>query len=103
MASTLSDGHLLERDAEVTSVGSHGERKGLPKFDYHLDKSDPDVAVLRRQDGTFVAAFSARGATTEGIVEAANEDYRQLGRRKILRGWVMRARKKVREHTPDLL
>ena len=50
----------------------------LPKIDYYLDESDPDVVVLRRQDGAFVAAFSARGATTEGIVEAAKEDYRQL-------------------------
>jgi hypothetical protein len=50
----------------------------LPKFDYYLDESDPDVVVLRRQDGAFVAAFSARGATTEGIVEAAKEDYRKL-------------------------
>jgi hypothetical protein len=54
------------------------EEKELPKFDYHLDESDPDVAVLRRQDGAFVAAFSARGATREGIVEAAKEDYRRL-------------------------
>ena len=50
----------------------------LPKIDYYLDETDPDVVVLRRQDGAFVAAFSARGATTEGIVEAAKEDYRQL-------------------------
>jgi hypothetical protein len=50
----------------------------LPRFDYYLDESDPDVAVLRRQDGTFVAAFSAQGATREGIVEAAREDYQQL-------------------------
>jgi hypothetical protein len=50
----------------------------LPKFDYYLDESDPDVVVLRRQDGAFVAAFSARGATREGITEAAKEDYRQL-------------------------
>jgi hypothetical protein len=54
------------------------EEPKLPKFDYHLDESDPDVVVLRRQDGTFVAAFSARGATKEGIVEAAKEDYRAL-------------------------
>jgi hypothetical protein len=47
----------------------------LPKFDYHLDESDPDVLVLRRQDGAFVATFSACGATREGIVEAAKEDY----------------------------
>jgi hypothetical protein len=47
----------------------------LPKFDYYLDESDPDIAVLRRQDGAFVAAFSAQGATKDGIVEAAKEDY----------------------------
>jgi hypothetical protein len=51
------------------------EEKTLPKFDYYIDKSDPDIVVLRRQDGAFVAAFSARGATREGIVEAAKEDY----------------------------
>jgi hypothetical protein len=50
----------------------------LPKFDYHLDESDPDVLVLRRQDGSFVAAFSAEGATKEGIVQAAKEDYARL-------------------------
>ena len=50
----------------------------LPAFDYFLDESDPDIVVLRRQDGAFVAAFSARGATREGILEAAEEDYRQL-------------------------
>jgi hypothetical protein len=54
------------------------EEPKLPKFDYYLDESDPDVVVLRRQDGAFVAAFSARGATTEGLVEAAKEDYRKL-------------------------
>lgn len=42
---------------------------------YYLDESDPDVVVLRRQDSTFVAAFSARGATKEGIMLAAKEDY----------------------------
>jgi hypothetical protein len=47
----------------------------LPKIDYYLDESDPDIVVLRRQDGTFAAAFSAQGATREGIVEAAKEDY----------------------------
>ncbi|MBA3703444.1 MAG: hypothetical protein H0W79_11610 [Rubrobacteraceae bacterium] len=50
----------------------------LPKFDYYLDESDPDVVILRRQDSSFVAAFSARGATREGIVEAAREDYWEL-------------------------
>jgi len=54
------------------------EEHTLPKFDYYIDESDPDIVILRRQGGTFVAAFSARGATTEGILEAANEDYGRL-------------------------
>ena len=47
----------------------------LPKIDYYLDESDPDVVILRRQDDSFVAAFSAQGATREGIAEATKEDY----------------------------
>ena len=54
------------------------EELSFPTFDYHLDESDPDVVILRRQDGSFVAAFSARGAAREGIVEAAKEDYGRL-------------------------
>jgi hypothetical protein len=50
----------------------------FPRFDYYLDESDPDVVVLRRQDGTFVASFSGSGATKEGILEAAKEDYKAL-------------------------
>jgi hypothetical protein len=42
---------------------------------YVLDESDPDIVVLRRQDGSSVAAFSAQGAAKEGIVDAAKEDY----------------------------
>jgi hypothetical protein len=54
----------------------------LPKFDYYLDELDSDIVVLRRQDGAFVAAFSAEGATKVGIDEAAREDYRSLLARK---------------------
>ena len=50
----------------------------LPAFNYYLDESDPDIAVLRRQDGAFAAAFSAKGYTKEGLLEAAEEDYRAL-------------------------
>ena len=50
----------------------------FPKFDYYLDESDPDIVLLRRQDGAFAAAFSAQGATRDGLVEAAKEDYRRL-------------------------
>jgi hypothetical protein len=50
----------------------------LPSFNYYLDESDSDIVILRRQDDSFVAAFSARGVTKEGLVEVAKEDYRQL-------------------------
>jgi hypothetical protein len=53
------------------------EEPRLPSF-YYVDESDPDIMVLCRQDGSFVAAFSARGATREGITEAAIEDHREL-------------------------
>ena len=47
-------------------------------FDYTLDESDPDIVVLRRPDGCFVAAFSASGATDEGIRKAVIEDHQIL-------------------------
>jgi hypothetical protein len=50
----------------------------FPKLNYCLDESDPDIVILRRQDGSLVAVFSASGATRKGIVEAAKEDYREL-------------------------
>jgi hypothetical protein len=59
------------------------ERVQLPRH-YFLDESDPDILVLRRQDGTSVAAFSSSGATREGIVEAAKEDYQRLLREGVL-------------------
>jgi hypothetical protein len=61
-----------QRDRHERTQGA----EALPEH-YYLDESDPDVLILRRQDGTFVAAFSAQGATREGIVEAAKEDYYQ--------------------------
>ncbi len=63
---------MVAKAVKETSQGA-----GLPEH-YRLDESDPDVVVLRRDDGTFVAAFSAWGATTEGLVEAAREDYASL-------------------------
>jgi len=58
------------------------KRRGFPslKVDYYLDESDRDivVVVLRRQDGSYVAAFSAIRVTKEGIVEAVREDYAAL-------------------------
>lgn len=50
----------------------------FPRVNYYLDKSDPDIVILRRSDDSFVAAFSTRGVTREGIIEAAKEDYQEL-------------------------
>ena len=44
---------------------------------YTLDESDPDLLVVHRSDGSFVAAFSAWGATRESILEAVRDDYHQ--------------------------
>ena len=51
-------------------------------FGYHLDRSDTNVSVLRRLDGSVVADFgTARGAAfAENVVEAAEKDYRDLFR-----------------------
>ena len=81
--------------AEKTTKRAEKHVKGsmqellFPSFNYYyLDESDPDIVILRRQeDDSFVAAFSARGVTAEGVIEAAKEDYRELvGEHSALRG-----------------
>ena len=49
----------------------------------YLEECDPEIHVLRREDGFFVATFSARGVTTEFITQAAEEDYRELIRKSV--------------------
>ena len=44
---------------------------------YEVDRSDPNVLVLRRSDGHFVAAFSRRGVRGEGVREAIEEDLKR--------------------------
>jgi hypothetical protein len=46
----------------------------LPRIDYSLDESDRDILLLRRQDGSFVAAFSAQGATDCLSIERLNNN-----------------------------
>ena len=59
----------------------HLDRPGQPRLVRAIrNESDPDILKLRRQDDSFVAAFSARGATTEGLIEAAKDDYWELVR-----------------------
>jgi hypothetical protein len=47
---------------------------------YSLDRSDPDVLVLRCPHGTAVARFSAWGATAEAIEQEARMNYRERSR-----------------------
>jgi hypothetical protein len=50
----------------------------LPKFDYYIDESDPDILVLRRQDGAFRGSLQRkrghegghRGGRQGGLREA---------------------------------
>jgi hypothetical protein len=84
LAATYHRPYAQEEEA-VLALGGSGQRRreigeegpALPES-YYLDESDPDILVLRRQDDSFVAAFSASGATREGIVQAAKEDYEAL-------------------------
>ncbi len=47
----------------------------IPKG-YILDRSDPGLLVLRRNDPdkTFVAAFSPSGVTPQGLLDAVKDD-----------------------------
>jgi hypothetical protein len=47
---------------------------------YSLDRSDPDVLVLRSPDGAAVARLSARGAAAEAIEQEARTHYRERNR-----------------------
>jgi hypothetical protein len=62
----------------ITGTGSSREVHLPPG--YTLDRSDPDVLVLRCPAGTTVAHFSARGATTEAIEQEARTHYRERKR-----------------------
>jgi hypothetical protein len=45
---------------------------------YVLDVLDPDVVILRREDGSLVGAFSTRGSTPESLRHAAERDIQAL-------------------------
>jgi hypothetical protein len=47
---------------------------------YSLERSDPDVLVLRCPHGKAVARFSAWGATAEAIEKEARTHYKERNR-----------------------
>ncbi len=53
--------------------GNHSDCEFVPEG-YVLDRSDPDALILNREDGTFVAMFSATGISVQGILSAVEED-----------------------------
>jgi hypothetical protein len=60
--------------------GTGASREPLLPSGYGLDRSDPDVLVLRCPHGTAVARFSAQGATAEAIEQEARMHYRERNR-----------------------
>jgi hypothetical protein len=62
----------------VGGTGSSEELRLPPG--YSLDRSDPDVLVLRCPHGKAVARFSAQGATAEAIEWEARTHYRERNR-----------------------
>jgi len=62
-------------------VGGTGspEEPHLPPS-YTLDRSDPDVLVLRCPEGKAVARFSARGAEAKAIEREASTHHRERNR-----------------------
>ena len=62
----------------VVGTGSSKEPRLPPS--YSLDRSDPDVLVLRCPRGTAIARFSARGATAEAVEREARTHYRERNR-----------------------
>ena len=60
----------------VTGAGSPEEPRLPPG--YVLDRSDPDVLVLRCPHGEAVARFSAQGAAAEAIEREARTHHGEL-------------------------
>jgi hypothetical protein len=58
--------------------GGPERRSPYPPSGYRLDETDPDAeVVLRREDGSEVAVYSATGADPQEIERAAWEDHRE--------------------------
>ena len=68
---------LFDRGKWTSSLWPSSVRGSRRPQEYVLEY-DPDALILRRVDGTFVAAFSIGSAAEEVIVRAVEED---------LRGW----------------
>jgi len=62
----------------VGETGSSEEPRLPPG--YSLDHSDPEVLILLCPQGTVIARFSTRGATSEAIEREARNHHREHNR-----------------------
>src|SRR5215217_2865316 len=79
LGESIGSRHAPVRNAgnPMRLVGGTGSSKELRlPPGYSLERSDPDVLVLRCPHGTAVARFSAWGATAEAIEREARRHYR---------------------------
>ena len=60
--------------------GTGSSKEGHLPSGYVLDRSDPDVWVLRCPHGKAVGRFSAWGVTAEAIEQEARRHYRERNR-----------------------
>ena len=63
----------------LVGVTGSPEEPRLPPG-YVLDRSDPDVLILRCPQRTVIARFSAWGATAEAIEREARTHYKERNR-----------------------
>jgi hypothetical protein len=64
---------------KMTAQAAHRAGKLRLPPGYELER-DADVLLLRRDDGSVVATFSARGVTPAEVARTAEEDYRANGK-----------------------
>jgi hypothetical protein len=60
----------------VSALGAYREGELLLPPGYTIER-DADVLLVRREGGSVVAAFSARGATSEEVKRTAWDDHKR--------------------------
>ncbi len=63
-------------EKKMTALEAHRAGKLALPPGYELEH-DPDVLLLRRDDGSVAAVFSARGAIPAEVARTAEKDHRQ--------------------------
>jgi hypothetical protein len=68
----------MKNSRDKTSRGTLRPQDEVPlPLGYYLDRSDPEVLILRSEEGALIARFSTRGYAAESVEREAWEDHRQ--------------------------